>query len=1497
MKAKKIVSLLLALTLCLSLFGGAWASDEIAEEPEAEEVIETTEITEPEGAPASKEAPAEAEEEEIPAVEDETEEPIPEDETEEPAPVEAEPALDGTSGTCGNNLTWTLAYFEGVLTISGTGTMRNYNAFDTPWDDYRLKVKSVVIDDGVWSISNYAFYECSNLTSVTIGNSVTSIGESAFYGCSNLTTITIGNAVTWIGDSAFYGCSSLTSVTIPNSVTNISARAFYGCSSLTSVTIPDGVTSISARAFYGCSSLTSVMIPDSVTSIGTEAFRGCSSLTSVTIPDGVTSIGESAFYGCSKLTSVTIPDSVTSIGKSAFYGCNSLTSVTIGNSVTSIGERAFYSCSSLMSVTIPDSLRSIGDFAFSRCSNLTNVAISISNNDINIGVGVFDDTPWCSAQKDFITMGSMLIYYKGEGGEVIIPNGVTHIHYRAFNNCTSLTNVTIPNGATSIDSSAFKNCTNLTSVTIPDSIVVIGSDAFAGCSQLESVIYAGPFADWKSIDIGRGNEPLTEAFKNTRSILDFGIGNDNLVWSLTADGKLTISGSGEMKNYKTYSSYVAPWYNYKDQILSVTLTDGVTSIGEYAFYGCSSLTNIEIPKSVSSIGTNAFEDCTDLCLEIDMEVIPSNSFKTQTGITEVHFGDSVTSIGDFAFQDCSNIKRLIFSEGISYIGEDAFRRCTSLETVTIPNSVSTLRTGAFWQCSGLRKVTLGNQISTIEVGTFSQCTSLTEINIPIGVTSIEAQGFYACSSLRTIVYTGTLDDWLNIEIGNYNEDLKTAYCTARGLLDCGVCGENLKYILDDEGLMRIFGTGAMEEYSSIYSVRWRSYLEKIVTIEIQDGVTSIEKFAFENCTNLNKIWLPPSLTSIGERAFKGCTGLVDVFYRGPDTGWIDMERGNSNDDLINAYKTSSGKLDYGTFGDNLYYVLAEWGELTIWGSGDMPDYESYTKTPWSYYRDKIQSVVIAYGVTSIGNYAFYGCENLTKLVIPDGITSIGERAFLRSALTELTIPLSITSIGDYAFSGCDKLTTIHFDGTKEQWEKIQIGPGNTPLQSWALEHLGAAIHSTTDNGLEWSVTKDGTLTISGNGEIEDYYWEALLTPGDKQPPWYEYRSSINSIVIGDGITHIGQRAFKNFGQAESLTLGAGLEGISRYAFYGCDALKGVYISDMASWCGISFFSGYAGEINNPLGSAHNLYLNGELQTDITIPTSVTRIEYGVFEGCSSLASVTIPTSVKEIGGAVFKECENLTDITIPESVTKIGALAFAGTPWLAAQGDMVIINHILYTYQGSAENVVIPDGVTSICSYAFANCKNLKSITIPASVTHIGFGAFEDCSLSDVYYSGTKEQWDTITTIAPADTHSMNAFDPDGNEGVIELLSGVYEDGPWEFSGYEDSQNRPLEKAELHYSAGSHTHSLTVVEAKAATYTETGNIKYWKCGACGKLFSDEKGEHEITQEDTILPKLTLPGDADGDGKVTVNDAAILLNEPEKAPEAAALLRQLVGLNP
>ena len=608
------------------------------------------------------------------------------------------------SGTCGENVTWTLK--DGVLTISGTGAMDDYWENEMrPWNNGSMgsidNVNSIIIDEGVTSIGEKAFSSFTNLAEVTISSSVKSIGYWAFSYCPSLKSITVPSGVETIDSRAFAGCFILSEInvdksnsvyssesgvlfnknktelltypigkhgasyTIPNGVASIAEGAFPYGNCLTSVTIPGSVTSIGDRAFSNCDSLSEIIVdkssstyssengvlfskdkpdlliypkskagnsyavPDGVTSIGDGAFKNCNNLKSVTIPNSVTSIGDNAFEYCDRLNSVSIGDGVTSIGKEAFQYCYGLKSLTIGSGVKSIGENAFadtyreetplrniyyngnieswlginfasgtanpciqsnlYINGELVTeVVIPEGVTSIGDHAFEDCGSLTSVAIP--DGVTSIGKQAFR---YCRSLKS-----------------VTIPNSVTNIGDFAFEDCESLTSVTIPNGVTSIGDRAFSWCSALKSVTIPGSIVSIGYDAFVGCSLLTTVNYGGTVEQWKSIDdISFLQNSTIHCTDGT--LYPHGTCGENVTWKLDENGTLTISGKGDMKNYKMESNY-APWKNRDGMIKSAVIEDGVTSVGNYAFFYCRSLTSVKVPVSVGSIGNYAFYEADSL---------------------------------------------------------------------------------------------------------------------------------------------------------------------------------------------------------------------------------------------------------------------------------------------------------------------------------------------------------------------------------------------------------------------------------------------------------------------------------------------------------------------------------------------------------------------------------------------------------------------------------------------------------------------------------------------------------------------------------------------------------------------------------------------------------------------------------------------------------------------------------------------------------------------
>ena len=259
---------------------------------------------------------------------------------------------------------------------------------------------SLMISDSVSSIESCSIAWCPNLGSVSVsdGNESYSSRDGVLFDVSEKILIRcpesktgeyiIPNGVESIGDSAFSDCTDLESIVIPGTVVDIRYSAFSGCSNLSYIEIHEGVMTIGENAFCECSSIPSIFLPDSVTSIGSSAFNGCRNLRSIRIPSNVTSIASYTFCECHNLSRITLPDSIISIGNNAFTECRSLESIHVPNGVIDIGRFAFSDCSSLSSVSLPDTLESIGDRAFSDCTGL--VSISIPDSVTSIDPWVFE---------------------------------------------------------------------------------------------------------------------------------------------------------------------------------------------------------------------------------------------------------------------------------------------------------------------------------------------------------------------------------------------------------------------------------------------------------------------------------------------------------------------------------------------------------------------------------------------------------------------------------------------------------------------------------------------------------------------------------------------------------------------------------------------------------------------------------------------------------------------------------------------------------------------------------------------------------------------------------------------------------------------------------------------------------------------------------------------------------------------------------------------------
>ena len=486
------------------------AEDACAETPAPEDIVPAEDIVPTEATtPAEDAVPAEATAPAEPFIEDQPE-----------APLNGDTVVD--SGSAGENATWTLTGSgdDLTMTISGNGAMTDFQMYRAPWyESYRTKIKAIIVEEGITTIGNASFCDCSNATQLSLPDSLKEVGTYAFYRCAKLDPIVIPNGVTTLKSGAFNGCKSLKTVAIPESMTGTGDHSFTSCTSLKSVTIPDTVTKIDYASFWGCTSLTDITIPDGVTCIDGLAFAECSSLAGLEIPDGVTSIGEFAFRGCTAFTNIELPDSVTDISYAVFEKCSNLKSIKLPKGLTEIGIYTFQDCSSLTNITLPENLTHLGSGTFKGCTGLTSVTVPDGVTDI--GAETFfgcSSLTSISLPEDVTGLGDYAFCRCGGLTEITIPKAVTHIDRGAFFACTGLTDITIPEGVTKIGPNAFQECSHLTSVTIPASVKKMEYDNFSRCTSLTSVYFNGSRKAWEALKVSLPSG-ATVIFPNEADVL------------------------------------------------------------------------------------------------------------------------------------------------------------------------------------------------------------------------------------------------------------------------------------------------------------------------------------------------------------------------------------------------------------------------------------------------------------------------------------------------------------------------------------------------------------------------------------------------------------------------------------------------------------------------------------------------------------------------------------------------------------------------------------------------------------------------------------------------------------------------------------------------------------------------------------------------------------------------------------------------------------------
>ncbi len=1066
-------------------------------------------------------------------------------------------------------------------------------------------------------------------------------------------------------------------------------------------TINELPVAIGAYAFANITEITTVMLPITVTEIADTAFTGAA-------PTTLIASHLPGGISKTKLQTLIIPEDVTTIGEYAFYDCNALKEVTISSTVTSIAYRAFCECSAIEKLTIlSPNVTYSGYYAF---SGVNPKELTASHRPQDMGV---------------------------DNLEKVTIVGTT-IPSEMLNGASKLTEVIIPESVTSIDSQAFNGCTALTSFEIPLHITTLGNGIFTNCPNL-------------ILSVADGHT-------------NFKVREDGILTSTNESTWYYVPYMTEMIELpKTMT--VIPNYLFKGvRLNTLVLPEGVTTIGEYAFYGCNALKEVILPESVTSIGYEAFRDCSAIekltilsinvgygswgaFYDVNPKELTASHVPQEMGkgnLEKVTLIEGATTIAEEAFYQCSKLKEVTIPSTVTSIARYAFRDCSAIEKLTILSlNVNYPGYQAFYGVSpkeltashipqrmgvvNLEKVILLEGTTAITNDMFNGASKLAEISIPNSVTSIGNNAFLGCTLLETI------------EIGTNITSIGTgAFANCQNLALTVAEGHTI-YQVEDNGIL------SQKDGTSIVYVP--ASMERLV---IPESMTEIPANLCYGNRNLKEVVFHDGVTSIGYSAFYGCTGLTFLSF---PTGLVLID----NYTFYNCDSLTSINIPEGvtSIGQKAFYDCNALKEVTI----------SSTVTSISWYAFQYCSAIEKLTILSLnvnypGYQAFYGVSpkeltashrpqdmgvgNLEKVTLLDGTTAITNNMFNgASKLKEISIPESVTSVGTGAFSGCtslpvDETTGVQYESANQivlikAPETLPEGFSIPESVRFVCENaFSECTNLPTVGGVQYESLINPKVLVKAPTTLEGEYTipETVETIAANA---FEGCNLLTSIVVPEGVTVIQEGAFKNCTELVSVTLPSTLTFIGANAFTGCEkvaTLTTPFLPDSLSRGALTTVTFHEG-----LTSLGTEFRNCTLLTSVKLPESLTSLAGNAFDGCTELpideatgvryetldnpkvliqatdktiAAIDIPETVRFIYNTAFKNCDALTEVTIPGSVKTIGNEAFRECDALT--------------------KVTLEEGVESIGNSVFTLCKQLSSVTLPNTLTTIGEDAFNTCT-------------------------------------------------------------------------------------------------------------------------------------------------------------------------
>lgn len=1028
------------------------------------------------------------------------------------------------SGACGDNAIWTLHKDTGVLEISGTGPMYDY-------DDLFAAYQGTYTGNMIPEYMQYA----DIIKSVSISDGITYIGAFSFFNLSSVQEVTFADTITGIGDFAFWCCIGLISVTFPDSLKTIGMYSFY-YTSLAGLSIPNAVESIGICAFANCYNMTDkIILSASVNYIGEGAFAGTGSGINVEQNNSYYTSDENGvlfdkaktqllYYPFNGTATIyEIPSTVKQIGVLSFGAARNLKSVTIPEGVIEICDEAFSSCVYLESITIPDSVQKIGANAFLECDNLT---------DINIGSGVKSIGKYA-----FVNTGYTLnTNNRDKYGFCYIDNWLIG-QFGSVNENDKY--CIIKEGTVGVADYLYGDPGVELDLYIPDSVVYIGVDAFANLNI-------------GTIEVDANNK---EFFVDELGVL-FNTDKTRLI-------KCSDSNSiGSLKIPSTIATIEGGAFWDCEYLTDICLPDSIKHIGYMAF-ARTSIKEIDIPDSVVDLGSFTFFDCADLesvSIGDNVEYLREDTFcgcknlknvsigKKLKGTILADFSNSIISqdiLGDTSWLyskinagafDSAVIENIEVDRNNQYYSNDSYG-------VLFDKSKETLI--RYTSGSDRTQYIIPESVTAIGGYAFACCESLEYVHIPVSVTFIGGDAFvdatltHMCSATEACyARTYAIENEIEFRVCTEHsteeptteepsteeptteepttEEPTTEEPTTSGTSEnavSGTCGDNLTWSLDTQtGLLEISGTGAMYDYDSFWNLSpWCEYISDIKSVIIGEGVTTIGVGAFIECWNLTNISIANTVTSIGVSAFENCQNLIEINIP-TNLKSIGSEAFNwcRSIEAITIPKSVTNIGEFAFSGCSSLTSITVDEENSIYSSDSFGVLFDKNKTKLIQYPagSNMISYTVPDSVTEIQDYAFANNSNLKELMISDRVTIIGEGVFeYCTGLTNVVLPDSLTSIGDCAFRGCfaladiiipDAVTSIGNGAFYDCYsiEYLHIPSAATTIADNILYNTTAYICSSTEDCYAKTYAKENNIEFrvcSGHEESEHEHTPKTVT--------------------------------------------------------------------------------------------------------------------------------------------------------------------------------------------------------------------------------------------------------------------------------------------------------------------------------------------------------------------------------------------------------------------